>query len=709
MNYEYQPPIRTGLIEFLQKTSGGQFVIPVYQRNYTWTANKELKQYLDDLKTIIDKKNSKHFMGIMIYLTHYIDGFGTSEFSVIDGQQRLTTTFLILYAIRDILKETNEEQKLQQLENYILTNSSSSEKYRYKLKPLVADDEVYQKIVQGELDQINESDSNVYKNFIFIRNFLDSLIEHGINLSTIMEALNKLYIVGVPISKDDNAQKIFESINSTGSKLTASDLIRNYILMEINSDEQDLYYFKYWKKIEHNISNNPKKLESFFRFYLASKFYKLPNISIVYNTFKDWFNQQKEIEENNIENILQDILSYAIYYNNLYIKEANNFPDALRRSIINYRKHLSDMPAPFLMEMWNLYETNDEFGNRLISAQKLAEIIEVINIYLMRRSLSGLDTSDITRLFPTVLKDVIMESKNDLQNIVEYVKKSLINKNRGKSSMMPDDQYLRNFLQNANAYNLRSTIRIAFEFIENIDNDAPVEQSKLSIEHLMPQTPTDEWLKDSQIATREDYEKYLNQIGNLTLAARRDNSKMRNRQWDIKKDILKSTSHLKINETILSKDSWTVNDITERTDSLIDQIVKYYPYITASDDVIIKHHIQLNFNGVSANGILYEEDGSVEILEGSQMVNKPEDSAFQYLEDLYLELIEDGTIIENEVNTIFKKSYVFLTTRNNDTALSASVSFLLRSGNRNGWEYWKNENGESINSNKQIKLKFTNR
>lgn len=709
MSIEIPRPDRSNLITFLKKTIGGQFVIPVYQRNYTWTASKEVRQYLSDLEAVLAGDFDNHFLGIVIYLINVLDSYGTSEFSVIDGQQRLTTTFLILYAIRDILKDSKKEQEVLLLETRILTNQSSEENHRYKLKPLVADDEVYQLIVSGKLDDVEDKESNVYKNFIYIKEKLLSWISSGFTIEDILTGLDKLYIVNVPISENDNAQKIFESINSTGAKLTAADLIRNYILMDLPSDTQDKLYTDYWKKLEANITSDAKKLEAFFRFFLAAKTYSLSNKSAVYREFKVWFNDQKDKENLTIEDIFKEIVQYAKYFNEIYTKAIDDTTDSLKSSLDEFRKNISDMPAPFLMGMYNLYENIDEHGNRYVSKETFSEIIDLLNVYLIRRSLSGLDTSDITRLFPKLLKDTLNDCGNDFSNIVEYVKRNLINRNRGKSSMMPDDQFLKSYLKNANAYNIKLTIRIVFEKIENKDNSAPVDQKKLSIEHLLPQTPTEYWLKETKLFVSDEYDKYLNKLGNLTLASKKDNSKMQNNVFEFKKQILKTTSHLTINSDVLDKEGWSKDEIDIRTASLIDKIIELYPYSSASDEVIVKHDIYLESNGYVAIGYLYEEDGSVEILEGSTLSKTADSSAYQGLEELYSELVEDGIIVETENESIFKKSFLMPSTRMNDTSLSSTASLLCRSGSRNGWEWWKDSEGKTLNENKELKNKLTKR
>lgn len=702
-----QPPIKTGLLEFLRTSVGSQFVIPVYQRNYTWTSNKEVKQYFDDLVCVLKGKYLKHFMGILIYLDTPLN-FSSREFSVIDGQQRLTTTFLILYCIKNLMIEKGLIEQANQLNNQFLTNQYVSDKLKFKLKPLVADDEVYQQIINDQFDEITNKSSNVYKNYFWIKAKLIELLNE-FDFNQILMALDKLYVVCVPVSKSDSPQKIFESINSTGAKLVASDLIRNYILMDIPSETQEKYYSQYWKKIEEYLTSDSKKLELFFRLFLACKNKVLSNMTTVYADFKTWYSNElllKSDVDNPVEQILKEIVKYAKYYYVIYNKPILDVDVKIRNSIAEFRNILSDMPAPFLMEIFSLMETMDEEACPLISFNQFNELVSLINSYLIRRSICGLDTSDITRLFPSVLKDVLRDCNGNYEKIVEYTKKNLINKQRGKSAMMPDDNYMRTYLEFANVYNLRITLRIIFDKLETHNNPAPVDLTKLSVEHLMPQTPTKEWLEALQI-DENTYEKHLHRLGNLTLATKVDNSKMKNKPWEYKKAILEDTSHLVMNKEILDLNEWNIDEIDKRNKKLIEEIILLYPYSSASDDVIVKHEIFLDWDGVIAFGLLYEEDGSVEVQAGSEIVKySTNDEAEEWQYDRYNELLDAGVIKETEKGAIFVKSFMFTPQVVNRTALSESAGIIL-CGNRNGWEYWKDGNGHSLNDNKQLKKRLT--
>lgn len=693
MGGKYQAPVRTGMLDFLKNSVGCQFIIPVYQRNYTWTAAKEVKQYLEDLENILDKKQSNHFLGIIIYLDKTID-FATREFSVIDGQQRLTTTFLILYAIRALMKEQNEQEKIKKLEGQFLTNPFASNKgIKYKLKPLVADDETYKYIVDDEIEKIESKSSRIYKNYIYILNYLRKLNQDK-TLNEILLALNELYIVCIPLSDDDNAQKIFESINATGVKLTASDLIRNFLLMGLESDEQEKYYKDYWLELEKNLTDDSKKLESFFRFYLAIKNKTLPNKNAVYREFVDWYNA-KDVKR---EVIFEDIIKYSSFYYEIYNRNINEMEIELRKPIREFRRILSDMPAPLLMEFYNLYQL------KRINSSQLASLIYVINNYLIRRALCDIDTSGITRLFPPLLKDVEEECGGNYKNVVEVLKKNLVFKNINNSMFVPDDKQLYDIIINSNIYKIKGALRIFLDKLEHDNNPAPVDLSELSVEHLMPQTPTIEWY--NELGVDEDvYQRNINRLGNLTLAAKVDNSKMKNKVWEYKNSILKSTSHLIINQKILEKERWTIEEIENRTVELIAEINRLFPYPKSDDTMLRIEEIFINNNGVKASANFYVDNGDVEIFEGSELYDMENSDNYSAIEDLRKELIEEGIVFDSGEKKVFKKSYIVNSKTKTDTALSSSASLILH-GSRNGWNCWTNRDGKPLSEVGEIARKY---
>ena len=227
--------------KFIKEAYGSQYVIPVYQRNYTWKKNKQVKQLLADIERILNGETKKHFIGTVVYNIVRTD-FMVREREVVDGQQRLITMFLIAYALRNLAKVQGKNDIAEVITSSYLENNPSDTKYKYRLQPSVSDDDAYSYIARDIIGDY-EGNSLVMKNYNFLYSSLEAFTKEY-SLMAIINAVRKIYIVRIELDADDDAQQIFESINSTGEKLTAADLIRNYIMMRRTNDEQETIYEK---------------------------------------------------------------------------------------------------------------------------------------------------------------------------------------------------------------------------------------------------------------------------------------------------------------------------------------------------------------------------------------------------------------------------------------------------------------------------------
>ncbi len=684
-------PERIKVMDFIQKSIGSQFVIPVYQRKYTWLANKHVKQLLLDFDSLLTGKTPSHFLGIIIYVSTDITGT-YREFSVVDGQQRLTTIFLMLQALKAVAKKTGSEDEANIIEERYLINKYVPDQAKFRLKPLISEDGVYQKIASGDLSGLSdaEKNTNCYKNYEYIYDYCLSKMDE-FSLDDLLVAMNKFQIVYIPLDAEDNAQQIFESINSTGVELSSADLIRNFLLMDLPNDTQERFYKQYWEVLENKLETGANVSE-FFRFYLSIKKYDLIKKDEVYATFKNW--QTKEITRitdsstfdrlSVRESILQDILKYVEYYFNIYV---NNENIAGLPALTWYRKNKSVMPAPFLMELYRIHSENPAE----LSATDFNEIIDLIDTYLVRRALCEKPTSQITRLFPSLLKNVLSYSQGTGQSILECTKYCLVNKNKNNSLKMPNDKELEEALSHNNAYSNDAT-RLVLEKIENFGNNIALQNLKgLSVEHLLPQTSTPYWEKkvlDGQ------YDDYVNLIGNLTLASGLDNSKMSNRPWIDpeaqldKKRILENTGHLKLNMELLKLPDWNSDCIKERTVEITNKVKELYKYRESDmQQKTWKIKLKPNTEDIIVDAIL-SEDGTVVILPGSQCLNSL-DSKNENHAELYSELLQDDIIQPiSETKAEFIKDYAF-------TSISTAAGFLL-DGSRNGWEYFWTEDDHKL-------------
>ena len=691
-------PERKNLLNFLNGIKNTQFVIPVYQRNYIWQSNKQVKKFIDDYELVLKGSTEAHFIGILMFLIVQ-RSLTTHEFSVVDGQQRLITIFLFLQSLKEIAEENGKDDFAELIVTKYLTNEEVEDAHeKLKLKPLVSDDEVYSKIIMNDQNSITEAEkkSNVYVNYSYIKSRLRILFGNY-SIEDLLNALDKFYFVIIPLGGNDKPQEIFETINSAGAELSKSDLIRNYILMNVDSDEQDNLYATYWQPTENLFIKNGK-MENFFRMFLANQNYVLDNMEDIYNVFQVWFINQKDEFGRSVEDILEIIYRYAKYYYNIFINSTVSFESPIKEALTEFKKSTIEPTAPLLMEINNLYDKTDPNGNRLVSAESFAKIIDLFNIYNMRRNLCNLRTGVLTRIIPPMLRDIIDDCNGDYTNIYNSCVKYLVDNNRGKASQMPDNSYMKLNLGNINAYALKSYLKIAFEKLESVifsednksfrPNPARLNFSNLSIEHLMPQTITPEWYEVLHIS-QEDYETQLNRIGNLTLATQPDNSRMSNNPYDYKKEVLRSSGHINMNKEILEIEEWNVDEIDARTTKIIDRICLVYPYESSSEPEMKKYNIFYKVNNSDIIATIYE-DGTIELQPESYI------ELTNYTDPEFQNYIEEGLLISKDNGYAIVDILTF-------ESLD-KVTLFLQGDVNSMWEDWKDSNGIALNFELRAKI-----
>lgn len=663
------------LDEFIPEAMGKQFVIPVYQRKYTWTVKKQLIQLMKDLVDLIEDETmqKQHFLGTVVYLENIIDY--KTERSIVDGQQRVVTMFLIAHAMKFIAEN---EFRAREIDETYLQNFAEpiGSRYRQRLYPSVADGNDYLMIAEGRYDEIDkESNSNIVQNFLYLQSELKDLVKEY-NFDRVLYALKRFSIVYIKLDDRDNAQQIFESINSTGERLTASDLIRNFIMMDKSNEEQTSLYNKYWRRLE-NVFDNSKGMEDFFRYYLAAITGGYSVKRILYQAFKDYWHEQ----ENTAAELLEKLVRYSKYFSSLYLTSpSGKYADVLK----DFQSMESMMPAPFVLGVSEWY-----FHEHKMTEEQYYEIIKVINNYQIRRYFNGDDTSRISKAFPTYLKNVKKYAElNGFENIVDIVIYVLITKNQSNNMAVPTDKSLRSKFANMNAYAMRLT-RWLLEKIENKGNSAHLTMGDLSIEHIMPQTSTPYWEEKAGVVG-EEYTEMVNTIGNLTLVTKPDNSKAGNKDFEAKKKIFEDTLHIHMNKSIYDLNKWDKESIEARSSFIIEELISMYPYLRSQGNY--EHNedrnIFLEAQGIKATGYL-NENGTVIIHAGSEIYSKVKDITSDSLAETRQNLLAEGIIEENMRGLQFVQDY---------TASSVSnAAVLILGGSRNGWDYWKDSNGMSIN------------
>jgi uncharacterized protein with ParB-like and HNH nuclease domain/predicted transport protein len=560
--------VETNFVSFINKEQ--QFVIPLYQRAYNWD-NKQCKQLWDDINSVaMNDDIPAHFIGSIVYVAAGIYNIASTHQSfVIDGQQRLTTLSLLFLALKNKVENIEEPCSItaDQIEEQFLINKyASDDDKRIKLQLTRHDREIFNSLVRGEEILDKDKSNRVYKNFKF---FVNQIETSEIEVEELFTGIRKLIVVDIALDKEDNPQLIFESLNSTGLDLSQFDLIRNFVLMGLNSiKKQEDIYNKYWLPMERLFLNaqGEEKFDVFMKAYLTIKVRSIPNLNAIYSEFK------KYIINRDVKETVSDVYKYAKYYDKL---EFGNEQDVQIREVLSDIRTLKvEVAAPFLLEVY------DDYSNELISKDEFVSVLKLVESYVFRRAITGIPTNSLNKTFAQ------LHRKIDKQNYVDSLKALFILKSG--YHRFPTDEEFKTEFQSKDVYNFRNN-KYLFEKLEYFNNKERINLEDLSVEHIMPQTLTDEWKESLGTNFQQINDKYLHTVGNLTLTGY--NSDMSNRTFIEKRDMRKGfrDSNLKLNKKLGQLDVWGEDEINARAKQLSTTAINIWSYPSVSEEILDRY------------------------------------------------------------------------------------------------------------------------
>ncbi|PCI09975.1 MAG: hypothetical protein COB73_04355 [Flavobacteriaceae bacterium] len=554
------------IINFLQAPNV-QFVIPVYQRNYDW-AISECRELINDIITVETDDRGTHFIGSIVFI--HEGTYSTSEVKelvIIDGQQRLTTINILYVALYRFAKENNITNEADRLHNMFLTNQYvQQESSKLKLKQTDTNSKAFNAIMNGT-ENAFDSYSNVIENFNFFKGLIDAS-----NFETILKGLRRLIFVEISLERGkDDPQRIFESLNSTGLDLSQSDLIRNFILMDLDPKNQIKLFEQVWNPIEENARNLVKQksmVSEYIRDYLTLKNKKIPNKNKVYLEFKKLYANKDEAYHQELENIKSLSIHYKKFINPSTVSDQN-----VRRELEYITRLEINVAFPFLLQVF------EDAENGIITTEDLVKILKLIQSYTWRRFVVGLPTNALNKIFMTLYSEV------DTEDYYDSIALALIKK-KG-SSKFPTNEDLKTALKDKDLYNTQSKNRnYMFEMLENHNNREYVDTSneQITIEHIFPQNPNENWSTD---LSPDDYfmfkEKYLNTVANLTLSG--NNGALSNKSFSAKKEMNREGgeqgykySRLWLNDYLKSLDTWSIDNYNERLNIITNRFLSIWQY-----------------------------------------------------------------------------------------------------------------------------------
>ena len=542
------------------------FYIPPYQRNYEWEA-EQCKVFLDDMiRTYHRNKGggtTTHFFGTLTFFTVMTSLTEPSKLILIDGQQRITTTMLMLAAARDL---SDDKRFIDTINKNYLTNSSGSNdenEFTIKLKQVETDWEVYKNIILSNTDIIEEEQKNssVYKNYIFFHKELSKLKENGIEaIDLINHGLMWFNIISLQIELDKNEkpQEIFESMNSIGKPLSLADLVRNYLLIGLTDVEQERLYNQYWLPMEKLL---PKRLSDFIRDYMQMTVEHSLNVASEKN-YKELYSQFRNIfKDSESEPLLKDLLDYSYIYSAIvYGKSSNN--DLIDRYLSDLRMLKVSTAYSFIMKLLNTWK------NRELNDSGIIDILSAFKTYCMRRRLLMLTQAE-NKSFPEYVKFIptLVEATDKKMTMFDFLSRQ---QNRLR---LPNDHEIRRFLETFNFYNFQYSKFFLALVEEKLTRSRPdLTEKRLQLEHIMPRTLSEAWIESLGEDYEETHQKYVDTIGNLTLI--RYNQELGNKSFPVKKEVYQNNSGLQIaHNFIVDVDIWNESSIVRREKWIVDYLL----------------------------------------------------------------------------------------------------------------------------------------
>jgi len=543
-------------LQFTQLLEGSkQFIIPIFQRTYSWERSHCEQLWNDLLRVGRNPELNSHFIGSAVYIPEQDIGAAIPRWLVIDGQQRITTMTLILLSLMRRLKAENLDDPVsaEQIEDAYLRNRYGKGDLSYKMLLTKTDKDTLIALLEGKTPPEPVS-SRIANNFAFFSEQMASA-----DVKTVYQGIQKLMIVDVRLQQGiDNPQMIFESMNSTGKALTQADLIRNFVLMGLKHDLQTRLYNDYWRPMEivFGAENYNNQFDEFMRFFLVIH---TGNHRIrrgdVYNEFKGYSRKHE------VETLLAALVKFAGYYCAIALGKEKDVQ--LGSAFHDIRELRADVCYPFLMELYA------DFALQRLSKAEFIEIALMVESYVFRRAICDIPTNSLRQTFATFNRKL----KKD--RYIESVKAAFLR--LPSYRRFPDDTEFQRQMKVRNLYqfNRRSYWLRRFE---NHGRKERVMVQDYTIEHIMPQNKNlnSDWQTDLGEDWKRIHSQYLHTLGNLTLTGY--NTEYSDRAFKDKRDMDGGfhQSPLRLNEGLGTCEVWNEQSIQKRANRLSEKATKIW-------------------------------------------------------------------------------------------------------------------------------------
>jgi hypothetical protein len=545
--------------------TGDQYIIPFFQRYYSWE-KKHWDQLRKDIWTLMeDEAKNVHFLGPLVCTpTQHVPGAVTG-YQLIDGQQRLATLTVLLAALRDVAALRGLTSMAEEVAEDYLLHKRQKGTERYKVLPRLGDRETLIAIVEGQ-DSAQFGDRRIFQAWKYFRRYVEHWARKDTEaqLRRLLDAVSRRLSLVVVTIDGENPYEIFESLNATGLPLTESDLIRNFIFMEIPLAKQQDFHDQQWKALEDMFDVDGDlpavPMTPFYRDYLMrTGLYSKERAT--FPDFKLAQRQAKLIPEQQVDELkrfakLELMLRRPLQVKNCAIRALLQQIDGM------------DITTAYALIL-NLLDRNEQ-GQ--LADDDLCGCLRDLVSFVLRRSICGESTRPYSRWFVEAINEVRKTPRQDLQ--AYWLKRR-----------WPDDTAVRDRMVDFALYRREGAkARVMLEAIEEgFGHKEKVDFNKLTIEHVLPQTVSNNaagksWKAMLGESWSEIHEKYVHTLGNLTLTGY--NPDLSNSSFDKKKDLLEQ-SHLELNTYFADMDAWNAETIVARSKKLVEDVIRLWPRPTS--------------------------------------------------------------------------------------------------------------------------------
>lgn len=553
-----------------------QFVVPIYQRVYSWQESECAQLWADILRAGQNDSLGAHFTGSIVYVAKDEGTITSAEpHLIIDGQQRVTTVTLLLSALAARLEELPEGAREpidgfspKKIRNRYLLNDDEDGERQFKLILSQGDKSALIAILQG-VEPTPDPSTRVISNYQF---FVERLADRRTDLAAVCRGLDKLVVVDVTLTRNvDNPQLVFEAMNSTGKKLSQADLIRNFVLMDLSAKAQERLYTAYWRPMELEFTGSAEsQFDEFVRHFLTVKTGDIPRLGDIYEAFKDYSATCAAAGETN-ESLVVELRQYARRYCAMALgKEADA---RLRRAFTDLDQIKADVVYPFLLDAYT------DFELATLSRDEFVEIVEIVTSYVFRRAVCRIPTNSLNTTFARLAGSIRKD------RYVESVKAQFLGMKSYRA--FPTDTEFMAALSSADLYNFRRRSYF-LRVLENYGRKEHVTIEDYTIEHILPQNEnlSPEWRAALGDAWQEVQQRYLHTLGNLTLTGY--NSEYSDHPFQIKRDMDGGfrDSPLRLNKGLGALDTWNAEEIELRAARLAGEAVRIWGRPELPDEVV---------------------------------------------------------------------------------------------------------------------------